>query len=111
MMIFNNINKISIRMSDIFKKIKILLYLAYNGVICEVDNMRLNYNNLFKLLIDNDLTKTEFAERVGLSSGTLAKLSKGQAISMEKLIDICDFFDCSLNDVVEIIPKDDRGEE
>lgn len=72
--------------------------------------MKVSYNNLFKLLIDANLTKTEFAEEIGLSSGTLAKLSKGQAISMDKLIDICDYFNCTFDDVVEIIPKEERGE-
>lgn len=72
--------------------------------------MIVSYNNLFKLLIDANLTKTEFAEKVGLSSGTLAKLSKGQTISMDKMIDICDYFNCTLDDIVEIIPKDERGE-
>lgn len=76
--------------------------------MCEVNNMKVSYNNLFKLLIDANLTKTEFAEKIGLSSGTLAKLSKGQAISMDKLIDICDYFNCTFDDVVEIIPKEKR---
>lgn len=61
-------------------------------------------------MIDANLTKTEFAEKIGLSSGTLAKLSKGQAISMDKLIDICDYFNCTFDDVVEIIPKEKRDE-
>lgn len=68
--------------------------------------MKVSYNNLFKLLIDANLTKTEFAEKIGLSSGTLAKLSKGQAISMDKLIDICNYFNCTFDDVVEIINKE-----
>lgn len=72
--------------------------------------MRVSYNNLFKLLIDKNLTKTELAECVGLSSATLAKLSKGKPISMDKLIDICNYFGCTFNDVVEIIPKKERGE-
>lgn len=71
--------------------------------------MKVNYNNLFKLLIDKDLTKTELAEKIGISSGTLAKLSKGQTISMDKLIDICDFLNCTFDDVVEIVPKEQRG--
>lgn len=70
--------------------------------------MKVNYNSLFKILIDMNLTKTEFAEKTGISSATLAKLSKGQTISMDKLIDICDFLNCSFDDVVEIIPKNDR---
>ena len=61
-------------------------------------------------MIDANLTKTKFAEKIGLSSGTLAKLSKGQAISMDKLIDICDYFNCTFDDVVEIIPKEERDE-
>lgn len=61
-------------------------------------------------MIDVNLTKTEFAEKIGLSSGTLAKLSKGQAISMDKLIDICDYFNCTFDDIVEIIPKEERDE-
>ena len=61
-------------------------------------------------MIDANLTKTEFAEKIGLSSGTLAKLSKGQAISMDKLIDICDYFNCTFDDVVEIIPIEKREE-
>lgn len=38
--------------------------------------MYVTYNNLFKLLIDKGLNKTEFAREVGISSNTLAKLSK-----------------------------------
>lgn len=71
--------------------------------------MKVNYNNLFKMLIDMNLTKTEFAEKIGLSSGTLAKLSKGQTISMDKMIDICDFLNCTFDDIIEIIPKEKRG--
>ena len=37
--------------------------------------MYVTYNNLFKLLIDKGLNKTEFAREVGISSNTLAKLS------------------------------------
>ena len=39
--------------------------------------MYVTYNNLFKLLIDKGLNKTEFAREVGISSNTLAKLSSG----------------------------------
>lgn len=41
--------------------------------------MYVTYNNLFKLLIDKGLNKTEFAREVGISSNTLAKLSKNEA--------------------------------
>ena len=47
--------------------------------------MYVTYNNLFKLLIDKGLNKTEFAREVGISSNTLAKLSKNELVSLEVL--------------------------
>ena len=68
-----------------------------------MDN-RVSYNNLFELLAEIGITKSELATEVGLSSATLAKLAKGQVISMNKLIDICQYLNCSFDDVVEIVP-------
>ena len=48
--------------------------------------MYVTYNNLFKLLIDKGLNKTEFAREVGISSNTLAKLSKNELVSLEVLV-------------------------
>lgn len=62
------------------------------------------YNNLFKLLIDRGWSKTEFAHEVGISSNTLAKLSKNEFVSLEVLVRICRKLDCALGDVVQIVP-------
>jgi putative transcriptional regulator len=37
-----------------------------------------NYNKLWKLLIDKNLTKKQLSEAAGLSSSTMAKLKKGE---------------------------------
>ena len=68
--------------------------------------MYVTYNNLFKLLIDKGLNKTEFAREVGISSNTLAKLSKNEFVSLEVLVRICRQLDCSLSDIVQIVPLD-----
>ena len=62
--------------------------------------MGISYNNLFKLLIDRGWSKTEFARKVGISSNTLAKLSKNEPVSLEVLVRICQ----PLGDVVQILP-------
>ena len=64
--------------------------------------MYVTYSNLFKLLIDKGLNKTEFAREVGISSNTLAKLSKNELVSLEVLVRICRQLDCSLGDVVQL---------
>lgn len=63
------------------------------------------YNKLFKLLIDRGLKKTEFAKLAGISANTLAKLSKNENVSMDVLIKICSALDCSLDDIVDILPE------
>ena len=68
--------------------------------------MYVTYNNLFKLLIDKGLNKTEFAREVGISSNTLAKLSKNEFVSLEVLVRICRQLDCSLGDIVQIAPSE-----
>ena len=63
--------------------------------------MYVTYNNLFKLLIDKGLNKTEFAREVGISSNTLAKLSKNELVSLEVLVRICRQLD-----VVQLAPPE-----
>lgn len=63
----------------------------------------ISYNNLFKLLIDKRIRKTELAKNADISQATLAKLSKNQYVSMDVLVRICDSLDCSFDAIVEIV--------
>lgn len=65
------------------------------------------YNKLFKKLIDMGLKKTEFAKEIGLSSNTLAKLSHNQLVSMDVIIRICRGLDCTMDEILDIVPKAD----
>ena len=56
--------------------------------------MYVTYNNLFKLLIDKGLNKTEFAHE------------KNELVSLEVLVRICRQLDCSLGDVVQLAPPE-----
>ena len=57
------------------------------------------YNKLFKLLIDKGMNKTTFAKEVGISSNTLAKLSKNEYVTLNILVKGCRYFDCNLDDI------------
>lgn len=70
--------------------------------------MQISYNRLFKLLIDKGLKKTELAKLAGLTPGTLAKLSKNETVSMESLIKICTTLNCTFDEIVEIIDKENN---
>ena len=74
----------------------------------------ISYNNLFKLLIDKGIKKTELAKMADISQTTLAKLSKNQYVSMDVLVKICVSLDCSFDAIVELVrveknENDDNG--
>jgi len=66
--------------------------------------MALSYNGLWKLLIDKGMKKLDLKDKVGISTGTLAKLSKNQQVALSVLERICEALDCQIGDIVEYIP-------
>ena len=65
----------------------------------------MSYNKLFKLLIDKEMKKTEFANAVGISANTLAKLSRNDTVSMDVIIKICRYFNCTVDEIMEVLPE------
>lgn len=62
----------------------------------------ISYKPLFRLLLERDLTKTQLREAVGFSTATLAKMSKGEYISLETVESICKYLNCKIEDIIEI---------
>jgi len=68
--------------------------------------MTYSYNKLWKLLIDKNLTKTQLKDKAGVSTNIIAKMGKGESISMDSLAKICIALECKPDDVFEIIPDE-----
>lgn len=62
--------------------------------------MKISYNGLWKKLIDNDMQKKDLTEALGISSATIAKMGKGEAVSLDVLERICIYFNCDIGDVM-----------
>ena len=70
--------------------------------------MKINYNGLWKVLIDKDMNKKELMEEVGLSPATVAKMTKGEFVSMKVLYRICIKLDVDFKDIIEIGNREDK---
>jgi len=63
--------------------------------------MQVDYRKLWIRLIDKGIkNKTELISLAGISTNILAKLSKGEFISMESLKKICIALNCDVGDIV-----------
>ena len=56
----------------------------------------MNYNKLWKLLIDKKLRKKDLREMAGLSTNVIAKMGKGGDVSTQVLRKICEALDCKI---------------
>ena len=65
--------------------------------------MRISYNKLWKMLIDKNMKKSDLREKVGISSASLAKLGKGENITTDVLLRICEVMDCRIEDILETV--------
>lgn len=67
--------------------------------------MRISYNKLWKMLIDKDMKKSDLRDKAGISSASIAKLGKGDNITTDVLIKICEAMDCHLDDIMETVDE------
>lgn len=69
--------------------------------------MKISYKSLWKTLIDKNMSKKDFRLRAHLTTNHIANMGKGEHISMQTLIKICETLSCNISDVIALMPDDD----
>jgi len=64
--------------------------------------MKLNYNGLWKILIDKRMNKTDLKDIMGLSPSTISKMTKGENVSIEIIKKIAIEFNVDIGDIVSL---------
>lgn len=59
----------------------------------------ISYDGLTRLLKKNGLKKSELTAKLGISSRTIAKISKSEKIADNVIMRLCEFFDCQKEDL------------
>ena len=73
--------------------------------------MKISYNKLWKLLIDRKMSRTQLRKEAHITSNALAKLGKDEGVRVETLVKICAVLDCTLDDIMEIVPEKQTKQE
>lgn len=68
----------------------------------KMKGMAMNYNKLWKLLIDRNLMKKDLIQMAGITTNAMAKMGKGGDVSTKVLSKICKALDCKIEDIVEV---------
>ena len=63
--------------------------------------MQASYKKLWKLLIDREIKKGELQAMAGVSSNIMAKMNRGEDVSLDSLRKICKALNCDISDIFE----------
>lgn len=65
-----------------------------------------SYNKLWKLLIDKNMMKKDLMENTKITSSTIAKMGRGEAVSLDVLGRICNVMECNIGDLVDFVKEE-----
>ena len=72
--------------------------------------MTISYNGLWKVMIDKNLQRKDLKEALKISSSTLAKMGRGEPVSMDVLMRLCDYLDCNVGDIMSFVKGENANE-
>ena len=70
--------------------------------------MKIQYNKLWKILIDKNMKKVDLKEAADISSNSIAKLGKNELVRMDVLMKIAKVLDCKVEDLFETVEEKDE---
>lgn len=68
--------------------------------------MAVSYNRLWKLLVDNKMSKADLRKAAGIAPNTMTRMRKDQEVTIAVLGRICDVLHCDYGDIMEYIRSD-----
>ena len=73
--------------------------------------MTVNYDKLWKLMIDKKINKTQLSEKAGITTNAMAKLGRNESVQVETLAKICKALNCKIEDIIEFESEEKKNEE
>lgn len=70
--------------------------------------MRIQYNKMWKMMIDKNMKKSDLRSKAGISSNSVAKLGKNEPVRMDILMKIAEALDCKVEDLFETVRDSEK---
>ena len=70
--------------------------------------MRIQYNKLWKILIDKNMKKRDLKEAAKLSPSLMSSLKQDKSVTVNTLSRICEVLDCRIEDIMEFVPEEKK---
>ncbi|MCY7542526.1 helix-turn-helix transcriptional regulator [Bacillus safensis] len=68
--------------------------------------MKISFKPMEITLIKRDKNREDLKRELGISGSTLAKMRRGEVVSLAVILKICDYLDCTIQEVVEFVREE-----
>ena len=69
--------------------------------------MAISYNKLWKLLVDNKMSKADLRKQADIAPNTMTKLRRDEAVNLAILMKICKTLNCDFGDIIQYISDEE----
>ncbi len=70
--------------------------------------MAVSYKRVWKVLIDQKMSKGDLRRAAGIAPNTMTKLNRDETVTLAVLEKICAAIHADFGDIMEYVPEDDR---
>lgn len=68
--------------------------------------MKISYKKLWILLIEKEISVVKLRKDLNIATGTMTKLRKNEEVAMSVLLRICEYLDCNIGDICDVVYKE-----
>lgn len=68
--------------------------------------MKISYKKLWIYLIEKEISPATLRKDLNIATGTMTKLRKNEEVALSVLIRICEYLNCDIGNVCEVVHAD-----
>ena len=68
--------------------------------------MKISYKKLWLMLVEREISQADFRRDLHIASGTMTKMRRNEEVALSILIRICEYLDCNIGDICDVVRND-----
>ncbi|MBN2834774.1 MAG: helix-turn-helix transcriptional regulator [Candidatus Delongbacteria bacterium] len=65
--------------------------------------MEISYKKMWIILIERDITSSDFRKDLNIATGTMTKLRRNEEVALSVLLRICEYLKCNIGDICDAV--------
>ena len=63
----------------------------------------ISYKKLWIMLVEKDISPAKLRKDLSIATGTMTKLRRNEEVALSVLLRICDYLDCNIGDICDVV--------